>query len=134
MPTSSREFQKAAGQRLTSAQVLFEKGHTLDAMYLTGYTIECSLKALILELTPSANKAQVLSKITSGKKMHDAEVLGGVLKALGTPIPLGLVKRIRRAGWSTALRYETGHRDTGETRAFMKTTKAIYDWVEEQLP
>jgi hypothetical protein len=91
------------------------------------------LKALILEITPVADRAGMLAKIRSGKKMHDAEILGGILKVLGRPIPLALVKRFRRSGWSTALRYETGRRKTGEARAFLKTAKAVYDWVEGQL-
>ncbi len=39
-----------------------------------------------------------------------------------------------RSGWATDLRYETGRRDTGETIAFLKMAKAIYEWVEDQLP
>jgi HEPN domain-containing protein len=134
MPSSSREFQRAAGQRLTTAEFLFENRYNLDAMYLAGYTVECTLKALILEITPAADKAAMLKKISSGKMMHDLETLAGKLKDLGRPMPLDLVKRFRRSGWSTALRYESGRRDTGETRGLLKTAKAVYDWVEEQLP
>jgi HEPN domain-containing protein len=134
MPSLSRDFQRAARQRLTTAEFLLENHYNLDAMYLAGYTVECTLKALILEITPAADKAAMLKKISSGKMMHDIETLGGKLKDLGSPIPLDLVKRFRRSGWSTALRYETGRRDTGETRGFLKVAKAAYDWVERQLP
>ena len=48
--------------------------------------------------------------------------------------PLEITKRMRRFDWTTDLRYETGRRDTGETIAFLKTAKAIYDWVEGQVP
>lgn len=41
---------------------------------------------------------------------------------------------MRRFDWTTDLRYETGRRDTGETRAFLNTAKAIYDWIEGLLP
>jgi HEPN domain-containing protein len=134
MPSSSRDFQRAAQQRLTTAEFLLENDYNLDAMYLAGYAVECTLKALILEITPAAERAEMLKKISSGKKMHDAEILGGILKDRGRPIPLELVKHFRRSGWSTALRYETGRRDTGETRGFLKTAKAACDWVEGQLP
>jgi HEPN domain-containing protein len=133
MPSSSRDFQRAAGQRLTTANYLLNGKYTLDAMYLAGYTVECSLKALILELTPAAKQADVLKKITSGQRMHSAEVLGAELKRLGRPIPIELVKRLRGSGWATALRYESGRRPTGETRGFLKAAKAVYDWVEGQL-
>jgi HEPN domain-containing protein len=121
-------------QRLTTAEFLLRNNYTLDAMYLAGYTVECTLKALILEMAPSADRSATLTNITSGKKMHDAEILGGILKDLGRPIPLELVKRFRRSGWSTDLRYESGRTDTGETRGFLKTAKQTYDWVEGQLP
>jgi hypothetical protein len=92
------------------------------------------LKALILEVTPIADKASALAKVSSGGKMHNVEVLAELLKKLGCPIPPDLRKRLRRSGWSTALRYESGRTDTGETRAFLKTAKAVYNWVEQQLP
>jgi HEPN domain-containing protein len=133
MPSTSRDFQKAARQRLTTAEFLLDNRYNLDAMYLAGYTVECSLKALILEIAPAADRPAVLKGISSGKKMHDSEILGGILKDRGRPIPLELVKRFRRCGWSTALRYEIGRSDTGETRGFLKTAKATYDWVEGQL-
>jgi len=39
---------------------LLREKFTLNAQYLGGYTVECSLKALILELTPVADKADKL--------------------------------------------------------------------------
>jgi len=133
MPSSTRDFQRAAGQRLTTAEFLLDHRYNLDAVYLPGYSVECTLKALILEVTPPAERPDVLKKISSGKKMHDPEALGEILKSRGRPIPLELIKRFRRSGWSTALRYESGRTDTAETRGFLKTAKAVYDWVEGQL-
>jgi hypothetical protein len=133
-PTTSRDFQKAALQRLISAEVLLVERLNLDAKYLGGYTVECSLKALILERTPVANKADTLNKISSKATMHRLDVLLGKLRDLQVELPLDLAKRMRRFDWDTNLRYETGRRDTGETIAFLRTVKAIYDWVEKQLP
>src|SRR5438552_16475756 len=107
MPSSSRDFQKAALQRLATAEFLLDKDYTLDAMYLAGYTVECTLKALILEITPLAERAERLKTISSGKSMHEPETLGRFLKDGGRPIPAELVERLRRSDWSTALRYET---------------------------
>lgn len=45
---SCTHFQRAAGQRFTTAEFLLRHRYALDAMYLAGYTIECTLKALIL--------------------------------------------------------------------------------------
>ena len=133
-PTTSRYFQRAARQRLTTAEVLLKEKLTLDAQYIGGYAVECSLKALILHQTPIPDKPDMLKRITSGASMHRPEVLLGELRNLGVQLPVVIAKRMRRFDWTTDLRYETGRRDTGETVAFLKTVRAIFDWVEGQLP
>lgn len=135
-PTTSRDFQKAAAQRLNAAETLLRwcrEKLTLDSQYLGGYAIECSLKALILHLTPDPDKPEKLKHICGGAKMHRPDVLLGELKNLGVSLPLEMAKRMRRFDWTTDLRYETGRRDTGQTVALFKTAKAIHDWVEGQL-
>jgi HEPN domain-containing protein len=133
-PVTSRDFLRVAGQRLTSAETLLREKLTLDAQYLGGYAVECSLKALILLLTAEADKPEKLKRITAGATMHRPDVLLGELRDVGVSLPLEIAKRMRRFDWTTDLRYETGRRDTGETIALLKTAKIIYDWVERQLP
>ena len=133
-PTTSRDFQKVAAQRLTTAETLRRLKFSLDAQYIGGYTVECASKALILHLTPDSEKPRKLKRISSGKKMHRPDILLGELRNLGVLLPIEIAKRMRRFDWTTDLRYETGHRDAGETKALLFTAKAIYDWVEGQLP
>jgi hypothetical protein len=133
-PTTPRDFLKVAAQRLTTAEVLLREKLTLDAQYIGGYTVECSLKALILHQTPDPDKPAKLKQLTAGAKMHRPDILLGELRVTGVALPLELAKRMRHFDWTTDLRYETGRRDTGETIAFLKTAKAIYDWVEGQVP
>ena len=106
----------------------------MDAQYIGGYSVECSLKALILERTAAADQEETLKKLSSGQRMHRPDVLLGKLRDLGVTLPLELAKRMRRFDWTSDLRYETGRRDTGETIAFLRTAKAIYDWAEGQIP
>jgi hypothetical protein len=40
---------------------------------------------------------------------------------------------MRRFDWTTDLRYETGRRDRGETRWFLRTCVEILNWVKEQI-
>ena len=63
-------------------------------MYPAAYTVECSLKALILQRTPETEWPNAIKKISSGSSMHGTEVLAGELKGLGCAIPLELVKRL----------------------------------------
>ncbi len=133
-PITSRDFQRVAAQRFTTAETLLREKLTLDAQYFGGYTVECSLKALILHVTAEPDKLEKLKRITSGKKMHRPDVLLEELRNLGVALPLDIAKRMRRFDWTTDLRYETGRRGTGETIGFLKTAKAIFDWVEGQMP
>jgi HEPN domain-containing protein len=133
-PSTSRDFQKVAAQRFFVAQFLYEHRFNVDAMYLSGYVVECSLKALILELSPEAERANALLRITSGAKMHNFEVLAGELSRFNCALPTEIAKRFRRWKWSVNLRYETGHGNSSETLGFLRTAQAVYDWVERLLP
>lgn len=132
-PTTSRDFQRAAAQRLAAAEALQSVRLNLDAQYLGGYTVECSLKALILYRTPTAGRPAKLLRISSGASMHQLEVLLAELRAVGTTLPIGIAKRMRRYDWTTSLRYESGWRDLGETTALLNTARAVYNWVQELL-
>lgn len=134
MPLSSRDFQRAARQRLETALLLYRNHHNLDAMYLAGYTVECSLKALILGLTPGPDRAAMFDRISRGNAMHYPENLSAILRTLDKAIPLELVKKYRRFAWSTDLRYESGRTPTGETGGFLRTAQQTYEWVEGELP
>ena len=133
MPTSSREFQRAARQRLSTAEFLLRHTYALDAVYLSGYVIECSLKALILDHAQQQEQTELLKKITSGSRGHDREMLGGILRERGTQIPLDIIRRFRRFPWTTSLRYETGRKPMGEARGYLATAKQVYDWVQGEL-
>lgn len=132
-PTSSRDFMKVAAQRLTTAEFLFENRYTLDAQYLAGYTVECSLKALIIEKTAASDRKTRLQKICSGASMHKPETLMAILRVLGIKLSRTLARRFRQFDWSTDLRYETGRRKTGETRGLLRTARETYIWVKGQL-
>ena len=67
--------------------------------------------------------------------MHRPDVLLDELRrGFGIVLPLNLVRRMRFFAWTTDLRYNWGRLDMGETVASLKTIKAIFTWVEEQLP
>ena len=69
-PADSRDFLRAARQRLTTAEALLDLKFNLDAQYIGGYTVECALKALILYSTPDADRPDTLQRISSGAVMH----------------------------------------------------------------
>jgi hypothetical protein len=106
---------------------------TLEAQYIGGYSVECALKALLLEITPEADRPPMLAMITRGANHHRPEVLLAYLRDRGRTLNTELARRMRRFRWTTDLRYEVGRRDTGETTWFLRTARAVQQWVEEQL-
>lgn len=116
MSLSSRDYLTVARQWLDVAEFLIDSGYTRDGMYLAGYAIECSLKALILHLTAEAHRETMFKRISRGEQMHYQETLGGILKGeYGIGYPLDLAKRFRRLKWRTSLRYEAGRADYAES-------------------
>ena len=132
-PKTSRDFLKVAEQRLNAAEALFAADLTLDAQYVGGYAVECSLKALILEKTAQPDRPDKLLRISSGATMHRPEILLQELRSLGIRLTPELAKRMRRFDWNVNLRYETGRRSRGETRGLLRTCTEIRDWVKGQL-
>lgn len=133
-PTTPRDFLRVANQRLTAAaQIMDVLRLSLEAQYIGGYSVECSLKALILEKTAVADRPGVLNQLTHGATYHRAEVLLDRLRDRGVILTVELAKRMRRFDWTTDLRYETGRKDTGETNGLLRTAEVIYNWVEGQV-
>jgi hypothetical protein len=122
-------------QRLTAAEEIRQILRlTLEAQYIGGYSVECSLKALVMEKTAKPERQVVLVQITLGATYHRADVLLEMLRKRGVFLTVELAKRMRRFDWTTGLRYEIGRKDTGETNGMLRTARVVYEWVEEQIP
>ncbi|MGC1274708.1 MAG: HEPN domain-containing protein [Planctomycetaceae bacterium] len=128
---TARDCQKAASQRLTTAEFLLEHDYTLDAYYLAGYAVECALKSLIMHLTPEKTRGAAFKRLKGVAQMHYPEHLKEELKQLNQPLPLELVRGFRRFEWTTALRYESGRRTRSEVRGYLKVVTLAIRWTEE---
>ena len=84
------------------------------------------MKALITGENADGRQTEVLAENYIRCDNPQPGGLVGILRDMGILLPLRLAKRLRRTTWTPGLRYETGRRDTGETRAFLKTAKEIY--------
>src|SRR5881227_3240902 len=105
-PTTPRDFLKVALQRLSAAEdIMGFLRLTLEAQYIGGYSVECSLKALILEKTAEPDRPGLLDRLTHGAASHQPDVLRGILRERGVSLTLELAKRMRRFDWATDLRY-----------------------------
>src|SRR5262249_8044899 len=103
-PTSPRDFLRVALQRLPAAEgIMGVLRLTIEAQYIGGYSVECSLKALILETTAEPDRPAELELLTHGARHHRAEVLLDRLKRRGIRLTVELARRMRRFDWTTDL-------------------------------
>ncbi len=133
MLIDSPQFLRAAIQRFDTAEFLLKGDFTLDAKYLTGYSIECAMKALIIWAAPETDRSRIQKRIQSGSKMHRYEILAEELKKLGITLPMALNEKFRRFSWSTELRYAVGRVNRSEVRAFLKLAQRMIQWVKEEM-
>jgi HEPN domain-containing protein len=130
-----KRFLKAAQQRYTTSEHLNDQGMYVDQMYLTGYVVECALKALILKDTPDSDRQAALDDLRRGAAAHDYERLKGIYQRGGRQFPLEGTKILRRPvkyHWTTALRYQVGRGNREEASTFLRDAKEFLEWVERR--
>ena len=134
---SVRKFRLAAGQRLEAALFLLrDSAHYRDAIYLAGYSIECAVKALILQRTPKNSFAEMFDALTHGKKAHDFEYLKGILvrAPINLTIPGDVTEQLMVANyWTTSIRYEVALVEYDEAKEFLDAAQFLYQWAERNL-
>jgi hypothetical protein len=78
-------YYRAAKQRFLEAELLLKARMKTGAVYLAGYTVECFLKALILEGVAPALRKKLLADFR-GRRAHDIEWLRGLYRRhVGAP-------------------------------------------------
>ena len=117
----ARLYYRAAKLRFEEAVVLLEAGKSVGAVYLAGYTVECFLKALLLDGTPPGLRKRLLTKFR-GRRAHDIEWLRDLYRrSIGGTIPRDVALHLMRvATWDTDLRYETALQAQGDANKFVQ--------------
>lgn len=136
MPPSpnARLFYRAAKQRFEDADFLLDVGRTTAAVYLSGYSVECILKALVLGVVPRAHEAEILAMFRGGLA-HKYDWLLRLFAEKGGPgLPPDLVRHFARVNtWSTDMRYSPGTIALRDARAFLDSSVEILTWAEGRL-
>ena len=128
-----KEFFRAATDSLLDAKILFSASRAVGAVYLGGYCVECSLKALILFRTTNS-KWHIHVESFQGRKGHDLERLRRVYLKTGGSIPQNISSAFRRVNsWSTDLRYRTIRVKMDDANEFLKSVQLIFTWMERQF-
>jgi hypothetical protein len=83
-----KRFIRAAEQRRDSAKRLEDASMFIDQMYLTGYVVECALKALIVNDASASDRRSALVDVTRGATAHDFEHLRQIYRRRNRQFPI----------------------------------------------
>jgi HEPN domain-containing protein len=125
-------FYRAAFQRFEDAEILLERDRLTGAFYLSGYGVECILKALILSSIDNPKRRSEVDRSFKGRSGHDiAELLRLVLKESGRTIPGSISRSLATImTWTTDLRYEASLKSRKEAVAFRDAVAEVIRWAD----
>jgi HEPN domain-containing protein len=130
----ARLYYRCAFQRFEDAQILLRAAHTTDAVYLAGYSVECILKAILLEQRSPATRADLLT-LFRGNRAHDYEWLRArYLEDGGARFPRDLTAAFTLvSAWSTDMRYLPRTLRAGEAKEFLAAAESILRALDGRL-
>jgi HEPN domain-containing protein len=130
----ARRYYRVAYQRLEDGWLMLDKlNRPKGAVYLTGYAVECILKALILVITPSNARTGIL-KSFRGALAHDLLWLRAQLLHRHIVFPLAVARELAYvASWSVDLRYEPGPGDREDAQRFIASARAVLRWADGRM-
>jgi len=130
---SARLYYRVAYQRFEDGAALLEISRPRAAIYLTGYAVECILKALLLTCTPAGERADVLATFR-GAVAHNIDWLRDRLIQRIGRLPVGENRYVSLvSSWSTDLRYEPGPGDPEDAEAFLTAARSILAWANGRM-
>lgn len=133
MDINARRYYRIAYQRYEDGTLLLKMERPHAAIYLTGYAVECILKALLLQSTPAGKRSEVLATFR-GAIAHNIDWLRErVVSRLGR-LPVNAARPIAFvSSWSTDLRYEPGPGDPEDAETFVAAAASILSWANGRM-
>jgi hypothetical protein len=129
----ARRYYRVAFQRYEDGTLLQKINRPRAAIYLTGYSVECILKALLLVSTPTRQRADVLASFR-GAVGHNIDWLREHLVNRIGRLPVREAKQLSFvSSWSTDLRYEPGPGDPDDAEAFLAAAESILNWANGRM-
>jgi len=129
----ARRFLRVAKQRLDDAKFLLGYRNTAS-IYLAGYAVECTLKALLLSVTPTSKISKILESFR-GERGHNFEWLKAQYIKHGGAVFPGVISRkfARVNSWKTDIRYDPGTSTLSDAEEFFQASEEILRWANERL-
>lgn len=131
----SRYYFRSAMQRFEDAEILLAADRTTGAVYLAGYSIECILKALILEALPASRRVEVMAEFR-GAKAHNYDWLRSLYydETKGPRFPMEVTEAFTFVrDWSSELRYAPFTIAYEDAEGFIEAIKTIIAWAKARL-
>jgi hypothetical protein len=129
----ARRYYRVAYQRLDDGTALLGINRPRAAIYLTGYAVECILKALLLVSTPAGERPEVLATFR-GAVAHNIDWLRDRLIQRIGGLPVTENRHVSLvSSWSTDLRYEPGPGDHDDAEAFVASADSILKWADGRM-
>ena len=129
----ARHFYRVAVQRLEEAHFLFDHStFTTACVYLSGYAVECALKAVLSANTPSRRRI-ALFDLFRGSRGHSFDWLQQQLNRSSVMLRDSIRRLLLRLDWSTELRYYTGRIAYEETDEFLDSVDVIVEWTKRSI-
>jgi HEPN domain-containing protein len=130
----ARRYCRAAFQRLDEAeQILTKIGLPAAAIYLAGYSVECILKALMIERTIPTSRSQLLDELKKDFG-HNLHRLREGLASRGVRVP-SMENRclLNLSVWSPNLRYEPGPGRIKDAERFLREARKLIGWADRSM-
>lgn len=132
-----KRFNRAAAAHLDAVRSLLsqcpEKGTSTrghDVVYLSGYIVECILKALLLSRTPEKQHEAFLKKLKE-EIGHNLEKLKNELSQKGVELPREQKESFYRVRpvWYSEMRYDIRLWTLEEADRVFQAAESIFKWV-----
>lgn len=130
---NARRYYRVAYQRFDDGAALLAISRPRAAIYLTGYAVECIMKALLIISTPTGERADTLTTFR-GAIAHNIDWLRERLVQRIGRLPVAENRYLSLvSSWSTDLRYEPGPGDVDDAKMFLAATESILAWANGRM-
>jgi hypothetical protein len=106
-----------------------------EVIYLSGYVVECGLKAVLFSWTPVGRHSKLVEAMKkAGGPGHNLALLRERVAATGCPVPEKVTEAVSAmAGrWKSEMRYEGGSYRYRDTEYLFRVAKIVFDWISEK--
>ena len=130
----ARRYFRSADERYQDAEILLQGGRTTGCVYIAGYAVECSLKALLLKSTRGVDQQKVFTSFRGSFGHNLSGLLESYVKAKQGKVPKDVIVAITDiADWTTDLRYDPKIIKDEEAKAFLGSAQNVMNWVKGRL-